>query len=105
MRRFVVRIISRKKIRQACELHAEWDASLTGWFRIVKAARWDNFPDVRQTLNNADRVGTCVVFNIGHNRCRLISYINYRARIVYVLHILSHVEYDKDGWKHDCDCD
>lgn len=104
MRRFAVRIISRRKIREACELHAEWDVALTGWHRIVKTAKWDNFPDVRQTLNNADRVGTCVVFNIGHNRCRLISYINYRARIVYVLHILSHVEYDKGGWKHDCDC-
>ena len=105
MRRFIVRIISRRKIREACELHAERDASLTGWYRIVKTARWDNFPDVRKTLNNADSVGTCVIFNIGHNRCRLISYINYRARIVYMLHILSHVEYDKDGWKHDCDCD
>jgi mRNA interferase HigB len=105
MRRSAVRIISRKKIREACEEHAEWHASLTGWYRIVKAAQWNNFPDVGQTLNNADSVGTCVVFNIGHNRCRLVAYINYRARIVYILHILSHVGYDKDGWKHDCDCD
>jgi mRNA interferase HigB len=56
-------------------------------------------------MDHADSVGTCVIFNIGHYRCRLISYINYRARIVYILHILSHVAYDKDGWKHDCDCD
>jgi len=105
MRRFVVRIISRRRIGEACKQHAEWDASLTGWYRIVKAARWDNFSDVRQSLNNADSVGTCVVFNISHNRCRLVSYINYKAKIVYILHILSHVEYDKDGWKDDCDCD
>jgi mRNA interferase HigB len=97
-------MISRRKIREACEQHAEWDASLTVWYRIVKAARWDNFSDVRQTLNNADRVGTSVVFNVSHNRCRLVSYINCKARIVYILHILSHVEYGKDGWKNDCDC-
>jgi mRNA interferase HigB len=105
MRRFAVRIISRRTIREACEQHAEWEASLTGWYRIVKAAKWDNFLDVRQTLNTADSVGNCVVFNVSHNPCRLVSYINYKAGIVYILHILSHVEYGKDGWKNDCDCD
>ena len=105
MRRCSVRILSRKKIREACELHAEWEASLNAWYRIIRAAAWNNFPDVKQTWRNVDRVGTCVVFDISHNKCRLVSYINFRTHKVFVLHILSHVEYARDGWKNDCDCD
>jgi mRNA interferase HigB len=103
MRRLAVRVLSRKKIREASAKHAEWEASLAAWYRIIKAAKWSNFPDVKQSWRNVDRVGTCVVFDISHNKCRLVSYINFRRQKVFILHILSHVEYAKDGWKNDCD--
>jgi mRNA interferase HigB len=100
-----MRIISRKKIREASEQHSEWKASLAAWYRIVRAAKWGHFADVKQSWSNADKVGTCVVFDISNNRCRLIAYINFRTQKVYILHILSHVEYGKNRWKNDCDCD
>jgi len=102
MRRFVVRIISRKRIREACAKHSEWEASLAAWYRITKGAVWRNFPNVRQSWRNVDSVGTCVVFDISHNKCRLISYINYKTQKVFILHILTHTDYIKDGWKDDC---
>ena len=105
MRRFAVRVISRKKIREAGERHPEWEASLSAWYKILKRARWKHFPDVRQTWGSADKVGTCVVFDVSGNKCRLIAYINFRTGKLYILHILSHVEYAKDRWKNDCDCD
>jgi mRNA interferase HigB len=103
MRRFPVRVISRKKIREAIEHHAEWEASLNAWHKVARAADWHHFPDVRQTWKSSDLIGTCVVFNISHNRCRLIAFINFRSHKVFILHILSHVEYEKGGWKNDCD--
>ena len=105
MRRFAVRVISRKKIREASERHPEWEASLSVWYRLAKKAKWKHFPDVRQTWSNSDKVGTCIVFDISGNRCRLIAYINCGTQKVYILHILSHVEYGRDRWKNDCDCD
>ena len=102
MRRFAVRIISRKKIREASAAHGEWEASLAAWYRIAKSAEWEHFGAVKQSWKNVDSVGTCVIFDISHNRCRLVVYINYRARIVFILHILSHVEYMKERWKNDC---
>ena len=42
------------------------------------------------------------MFDISHNKCRLISYINYRPQKVFILHILTHTEYGKGGWKNDC---
>jgi mRNA interferase HigB len=105
MRRSAVRIISRKKIREASADHPEWAASLAAWYKITKAAAWRHFADARQSWKNSDVVGTCVVFNVANNRCRLIAYIRYDYEKVFILHILSHADYDKGGWKNDCDCD
>jgi mRNA interferase HigB len=74
-------------------------------YKITKKAKWGRFQEVTQTFNNADFVGSCVVFNVGGNKCRLISYIRFSARKLYILQILSHAEYDQEAWKDDCDCD
>jgi mRNA interferase HigB len=102
-----VRVISRKKIRDASRPHPEWAASLSAWYKIVKnvAADWKHFGDIKGSWKNSDIVGSCVVFDISHNKCRLIAYVNYRSHKVFILHILSHPDYAKEGWKNDCDCD
>ena len=46
-----------------------------------------------------------MVFDVSYNKCRLIAYINYKSHKVFILHILSHVEYGKEAWKNDCECD
>ena len=100
-----MRVISRKKIRYATEVHPEWGASLSAWSKLAKRADWPHFPDVKRSWRNSDNVGTCVVFDISHNKCRLIAWINYRNKKVFIRDILSHAEYDRENWKHDCDCD
>lgn len=99
MRRSFVRIISRKAIKQATAKHGEWSASLNAWYKITKNADWSNFADVRNSWKNSDIVGRFVVFDISHNRCRLIATIKFRWRVVYIRHILEHVEYDEEAWK------
>jgi len=100
-----VRVISRKKIRDAIPDHAEWEASLSAWYRVAKSADWSHFPDVKLSWRNSDIVGVCVVFDVSNNKCRLITWISYRGKKVFIRNILSHAEYDRGKWKHDCDCD
>lgn len=92
-------------MREASADHPEWAASLAVWHKVARAASWRHFTDVRQSWKDSDVVGTCVVFNIANNRCRLIAYIRYDYEKVFILHILSHADYDKGGWKNDCDSD
>lgn len=99
MRRFVVRIVSRKAIREAAAKHGEWSASLNAWYKITKNADWKNFADVRNSWKNSDAVGRFVVFDISHNRCRLIATIQYKWRMVYIRRILGHAEYDGKEWQ------
>ena len=94
-----MRIISRKAIREASAKHTEWSASLNAWYKITKAADWTNFADVRNSWNNSDSVGRFVVFDISHNRCRLIAAIKYEWKMVYIRRILSHSEYDRKEWQ------
>jgi mRNA interferase HigB len=41
------------------------------------------------------------VFNIGGNKYRLIVFIDYTYQKVFIRHVLTHAEYDKDDWKND----
>lgn len=42
----------------------------------------------------ADLGGRRTVFNIAGNKYRLITRINYEKQRVFVLHLLTHTEYD-----------
>jgi len=94
-----MRIVSRKAIREASAKHGEWSASLNAWYKIAKNADWRNFAEVRNSWRNSDVVGRFVVFDIGHNRGRLIATIKYTWRMVYIRRILSHAEYDDKEWQ------
>jgi mRNA interferase HigB len=44
-------------------------------------------------------VGRRTVFNIYGNDYRMIARVNYRTKRVFILNILTHVEYGKGEWK------
>ena len=78
--------------------------SLSTWRRVCEEATWKRFLDVRCQFPNADPVGDCVVFNIRHNRYRIITKIFYSLGIVMITDVLTHAEYDRGGWKNGCGC-
>ena len=98
MRRCSVRVISRKAITDASAKHREWGASLNAWYKIAKAANWSNFEEVKSSWKNSDRAGKFVVFDVSHNKCRLICTIKYEWKMVYIRRVLSHAEYDRKNW-------
>ncbi len=92
-------VISRKRLKQAAERHADLAGPLDAWFRIAKKATWKSVGDVRKTFSSADSVARWTVFNIKGNQYRLITEINYGGGRVYIRHVLTHAEYDRGGWK------
>jgi mRNA interferase HigB len=94
-----MRIVSRKALRDATARHSEWGASLNAWYKITENANWDNFAEVRASWRNSDVVGPFVIFDISHNKCRLIATIKYKWKMVYIRHILSHADYDQKDWQ------
>ncbi len=94
-----MRIVILKAFREATTKRSEWGASLNAWYKITKDADWGSFADVRNSWKNSDIVGRFVVFDISHNKRRLIATIKYRWRMVYIRRILSHAEYDEKEWQ------
>ena len=97
-----MRIISRKKLIEAAQQHADLDAPLDAWYKITKQASWESIVDVRRTFSSADAVENCTVFNIKGNGYRLIAWISYETQKVFIRQVLTHAEYTKEGWKNDC---
>ena len=94
-----MRVFSHKPIVRYSKRHPDAAASLDTWYRLVRKGEWRSFADVRAAFPNADRVGDKYVFNIAHNRHRLIAEINFTYRSVFIRHILTHAEYDQGGWQ------
>jgi mRNA interferase HigB len=99
-----LRVISRRKLLEFAAVHEDAKAALDEWYKVASKAKWQNLAEARATYPHADPVGTCTVFNIREGNYRLIAYLNYRGGRLYVLHVLTHREYDKGGWRRDCDC-
>ena len=72
--------------------------------QLARSAAWANFAALRQTFGSADRVGDCVVFDVGNNRFRLIGRVRFAGGIVYVLKVMDHTEYDARNWADECGC-
>ena len=92
-------VISRKKLLEAAAKHTDLSVSLDAWYRIARSAAWLNLVDVRRNFPSADAVGKHTVFNIKGNSCRLITEIYYESQVILIRAVLTHAEYDKEGWK------
>lgn len=86
-------------------LKAFWEANpscadarepVLAWYRHVLKADWATPAEVKADFGQASilRDGR-VVFNIGGNRYRLIVWINYGYRVVYIRFLGTHAQYDQ----------
>ena len=94
-----MRVISKPSILKFSKRHPDALVPLMNWYRIAKRADWDSLVEVRRDFAHADIVGRRTVFNIHGNDYRLIARVNYKTKRVFILHIITHVEYSKGGWK------
>jgi len=79
--------------------HSNTSSSLDAWYRIVKLSEIANFSKLKKIFPSVDKVGNLTVFNIGGNKIRLIAAIHYNTQCLYIRHVLTHKEYDKEKRK------
>ena len=53
------------------------------------------------TIEQIEKLSNFTVFNVSGNNYRLIALVDYQYQEVYIRHILTHAEYDKQNWKQD----
>ena len=95
-----MRVISRRKLREFSERHADARKPLDAWFAIMKGNRYASPHELRVDFPAASFLGARrTVFNIGGNRYRLVADMRYDLGRVYVREILTHASYDRRVWE------
>ncbi len=95
----VMDLVNVERIKEFAQRHPRAVAPLQRWQAITNDASWDSFQSIKATFKSADYVAGKVVFNIGGNKYRLISVIDYQGQQVIIRAVLTHPEYDEGKWK------
>jgi len=101
-----MRVISKRRLREFWERHPEARRPLETWFKIAEKADWSGFRNVRDSFASVSGVPldcgiTAIVFNVGGNKYRLVTRIEYPYHVIYVKMVLTHRQYDADQWKDE----
>ncbi|MCJ7776876.1 MAG: type II toxin-antitoxin system HigB family toxin [Sedimentisphaerales bacterium] len=98
-----MRIISKAPLREFWAKHPSAQPPLKHWYKVVKAAKWTCFADTRKTFISADAYTkgneTYTIFNVGGNKYRIITAVNYAIKTVFIGWVLTHADYSKNKWK------
>lgn len=91
-----MRIIALSTLKKFWRKHPDSKEPLKAWYAVTYAADWKNPAEVKKAYGNASILPDGrVVFNIAGNKYRLIAWINYPYRVLYIRFIGTHVQYDK----------
>jgi mRNA interferase HigB len=94
-------VITRSRLVAFWNIHPEAGSSLQYWYRLTTSAKWQTPQEMLQVFPSAAQVKRFTVFNIGGNKYRLIALVDYTYQKVFIRHVLTHADYDKDDWKQD----
>ena len=94
----VVRIIALSTLKAffgRSSAYADAHEPVMAWYRQVRQADWATPAEVKRAIRSASilRDGRAV-FNIAGNKYRIVVWINYPYRVVYIRFIGTHRQYD-----------
>jgi mRNA interferase HigB len=97
-----MKVLGKLRLQSFWEDYPRAKKPLQNWIKIVEEANWKNWAQLKTTFSKADFVPEeekFVVFDIGGNKYRLITIVNFAEQIVIIKEVLTHREYDKGKWK------
>ena len=71
---------------------------LQRFLEIARAAEWLHFPGVKETFPATDyapSTGT-LIFDIGGNKYRVITRVDFQSQVLFIQSVLTHEEYDRE---------
>ena len=91
-----MRIIAKSTLREFWKVHPDSEIPLKTWHKIVEKANWRNPHDVKDIFLDASIIGhNRVVFNIKGNKYRIVVYVIFQTRKVFIRFVRTHNAYDR----------
>lgn len=95
-----MQLLGKNIIDEFKKKHPTSRKSLDRWIKLIEGTNFGNPQEVKQLFGgNVDFVGGQTVFDVGGNKVRAITKIEYGVKVVLVTHVLTHTDYDKNKWK------
>lgn len=95
-----MQLLGKNIIDEFKKKHSTSRKALDRWVNLIEGADFNTPQSIKNLFgNNVDFVGNQTVFDVGGNKVRAITKIEFGIKIVLVTHVLTHKEYDKDKWK------
>ena len=89
-------IVGREKLKDFWQRRPDSEGRLKAWLAEAKHADWSTPADIKARCGSASILkNNRVVFNIGGNKYRLVVQIDYQRRIILILFVGTHKEYDR----------
>lgn len=90
-----MRIIARRTLKEFWDKYSDSEEQLSEWYNIASKSIWKNPNEVKAAFPSADPVGNNrIVFNICHNKYRLIVVFRYNIQMAFIRFVGTHKEYD-----------
>lgn len=86
-------------IEEFIKKHKDTKNALRRWQKLIVETDYKSMNELRKTFPRADYVDGKTVFDVGGNKIRTITVIEYSIKQVIVTHVLTHKEYDLNKWK------
>jgi len=95
-----VQLLGKNIIDEFKRKHPTSRKALDRWVKLIEGAVFKKPQDVKQMVGGkVDFVGGQTVFDVGGNKIRAITKLDFGIKVVIVIRVLTHIEYDKDKWK------
>lgn len=89
-------IIGRLVLDECKRRHVQSIRLLDAWERKLRRSNYRGFLELRKAFPKADYVyHKYTIFDIGGNKYRPISVVDYSEQVVLVKQVLTHAEYDR----------
>jgi len=92
----IIALSTLKAFWEETKKHQDAKEPTLAWYRHTLKADWDSPDKVKTDFGNASILKDGrVIFNIAGNKYRLVVWINYDYRVVYIRFIGTHKQYDQ----------
>ncbi len=88
-------VITRKRLTEFANKHAEAEGALAVWYRTVSSKRYKTQREVRADFPSVDFIGDYrAVFNIA-KQYRLVCDMRFDLNRVFIRHVVTHDDYER----------
>jgi mRNA interferase HigB len=98
-----MKVAGRPKLKEFWNRHSQAKKPLRNWLKVVENARWAKYADVKQTFRSADWFSKdnrdYIIFDVGGNKYRVVTAVNFAGYVVVIKVVMTHPEYDRGKWK------